>query len=77
MVGIDYTGSKVLQETILAFRAQGVTVALARLLAERARAQAEQSGLLACVGAARVFKSVEDAVQALRAVPAGRQQDPR
>lgn len=67
IVGIDYTGSRILQETIMAFHAQGIDVALARLLAERAQMQAEQTGLLASLGAARVFKSVEDAVLAARA----------
>jgi len=64
MVGIDYTGSQILQGTIKAFQAKGNTVAFARLSAERAQKQAEQTGLLACLNAARVFKSAEDAVQA-------------
>jgi sulfate permease, SulP family len=66
MVGIDYTGSRVLQETITCLHAQGIAVALARLSAERARLQAEQTGLLDCLGAARVFKSVEEAIQVVR-----------
>ena len=66
IVGIDYTGSRILQKTIVALHARGIAVALARLSAERAQMQAEQTGLLACLGAARVFKSVEDAVQATR-----------
>ena len=66
IVGIDYTGSRILQETIIALHAQGIVVALARLSAERAQIQAEQTGLLACLGVARVFKSVEDAVHIVR-----------
>ena len=69
IVGIDYTGSQILQETILALHAQGIAVALARLSAERAQRQAEQTGLLACLGETRVFRSVEDAIQGLRSGP--------
>ncbi len=70
VVGIDYTGSQILQKTIVALHARGIIVALARLSAERAQRQAEQTGLLAFLGPMRVFKSVEDAVQALRNDPA-------
>ncbi|MDA8251712.1 MAG: SulP family inorganic anion transporter [Rhodospirillales bacterium] len=66
IVSIDYTGARILQETIAELRARGIAVALARLSAERAQRQAEQTGLLASVGAARVFRSVEDAVRATR-----------
>lgn len=69
IVGIDYTGSRILQETVVALHARGIAVALARLAAERAQIQAEQTGLLACLGTAHVFKSVEDAVQAARSGP--------
>jgi SulP family sulfate permease len=65
MIDIDYTGSRILQQTIAALRAQSIAVALARLSAERAQLQAERTGLLKAVGAARVFKSVEDAVRAM------------
>jgi hypothetical protein len=44
-------------------------VALARLSAERAWAQAERTGLLAEVGRDRVFLTVEDAVRALAPTP--------
>ena len=64
MIGIDYTGSQILQRTIKTFQAQGIAVALARLSAERAQVQAAKTGLLDCLNATRVFKSVEDAVQA-------------
>ncbi len=66
MVGIDYTGSQLLQETMTALRAQGVAVALARLSSERAQTQAEQTGLLAFLGVECVFRSVEDAVHLAR-----------
>jgi sulfate permease, SulP family len=62
---IDYTASQRLQQTIAALRANGMDVALARLSSERAQHQADRSGLLAAFGPQRVFRSVEDAVQAL------------
>jgi len=66
MIGIDYTGSRILQDTILDLRARGIAVALARLSAERAREQAGRTGLLAALGAPQVFRSVEEAVVANR-----------
>ncbi len=77
MVGIDYTGSRILQETIVTLHARGIAVALARLSAERARMQADQTGLLACLGAGCVFKSVEEAVQAARRGLDPQANDPR
>ncbi len=65
MIDLDYTGSRILQQTVSALRAQGIDVALARLSAERAQRQAARTGLLKALGAARVFKSVEDAVRAM------------
>ncbi len=62
IVGIDYTGSRILQDTIASLQARGMDVALARLSAERAQQQAEQTGLVASLGAGRVFRSVEDAL---------------
>jgi MFS superfamily sulfate permease-like transporter len=62
---IDYTGSQALQATIATLRARHVEVALARLIATRARAAAERSGLLALVGVDHVFLSVEEAFEAL------------
>ncbi len=72
VVEIDYTGSQRLQQLIATLRARGIDVALARLSAERAQHQAERSGLLAAFGSQRVFRSVEDAVQALGSVRTGR-----
>lgn len=77
IVGIDYTGSRILRETIAALRAQGIAVALARLSAERAQMQAEQTGLLAYLGTASVFKSVDDAVHAMRSRPSATVHPPR
>ncbi len=65
---IDYTGSQALQAAIAKLRARHVDVALARLIATRARAAAERSGLLALVGADHVFLSVEEAFEALQSV---------
>jgi MFS superfamily sulfate permease-like transporter len=68
MTDIDYTGSQALQAAIAKLRARHVDVALARLIATRARAAAERSGLLALVGADHVFLSVEEAFEALQSV---------
>jgi MFS superfamily sulfate permease-like transporter len=70
MTDIDYTGSQALQATIATLRARHVEVALARLIATRARAAAARSGLLALVGADHVFLSVEEAFATLHR-PAG------
>ena len=63
---IDYTGSQRLQQSIEQLRDDGIDVALSRLAAERAYRQAERTGLLNAVGASHVFRSVEEAVRALR-----------
>jgi predicted xylose isomerase-like sugar epimerase len=66
MIDIDYTGSRVLQQTIARLRNDGMVVALARLSAERAYKQAALTGLIETLGAEMAFRSVEDAVTALR-----------
>jgi sulfate permease, SulP family len=63
VVGVDYTGSVILQQTIADLREKGVVVTLARLSSERARLQAEQTGLLRCLGSSAIFRSVEDAIR--------------
>ena len=68
MIDIDYTGSRVLQQTIARLRNDGMVVALARLSAERAYKQATLTGLIDTLGADMAFRSVEDAVNALRPV---------
>jgi MFS superfamily sulfate permease-like transporter len=65
IVSIDYTGSRILQQTIATFQAQGTVVALARLSAERAQVQAVQTGLITSLGSACIFKSVEEAVESM------------
>jgi MFS superfamily sulfate permease-like transporter len=66
MIDIDYTGSQRLQQLIAQLRSRGIDVAIARLEAERAQRQAQRTGLSAAFGAGHVFRSVEDAVLALR-----------
>jgi len=65
VIDVDYTGSLLLQSTIAELRARGITVALARLEDPRANHAAERSELLAALGPNRVFRSVQDAVDAL------------
>src|SRR5262249_12163685 len=65
MIDIDYTGSQTLQRTIAGLRARSIEVAIARLSGERAQDRAGRTGLIAAIGAERVFKSVEEAVRRL------------
>ncbi len=65
VTNIDYTGAQVAIEALKEFHARDVAVAVARLSAERAEAQAERTGLIAALGRDHVFLSVEDAVRGL------------
>ena len=65
MVEIDYTGASVLAGLIRQLRGQGVDLALARLESVRAQHSFERLGLLALIGRDHVFRSVEEAVDAL------------
>ncbi|MDM0014721.1 SulP family inorganic anion transporter [Variovorax sp. J22P168] len=65
MIDIDYTGSQILRRLIAELGQQGVSVAMARLSAGRAQAQAQRTGLIDTLGADHVFMSVEDAVRKL------------
>ncbi len=72
MIGIDYTGSRRLQQAIVGLRSRSIDVAIARLSAERAQHQAERTGLLKALGEDHVFRTVEEAVQALSSSPLSR-----
>ena len=63
MIDIDYTGSQILQQTIVQLRSRSIEVAIARLSDKRAQEQAGQTGLIAALGPGRVFRSVEEAVR--------------
>ncbi len=69
MIDIDYTGAQIVQQTMARLREAGMAVALARLSAERAQAQAHRLGLIDAFGPGMVFRSVEEAVAALRPKP--------
>ncbi len=66
MIDLDYTGAGMLCQLIAALRAGGTDVAIARLSAERARQQAARTGLLDTLGPGHLFRTVEDAVNALQ-----------
>ncbi len=68
VIGIDFTGARILEEALAELRAAGLTLALARLENARAAEAATRTGLLAAFGPGAVFRSVEEAV---RALPAG------
>jgi len=62
---IDYTGAKLLAETVKRFRAEGVDFAIARMESLRAQECFRREGLGAWIPADHVFHSVEEAVTAL------------
>jgi len=62
---IDYTGAKLLAETVKRFRAEGVDFAIARMESLRAQECFHREGLGAWIPADHVFHSVEEAVTAL------------
>jgi sulfate permease, SulP family len=64
-IDLDYTGSQIFRRAIAELRAMDIIVALARLSDERARAQANRTGLIEAIGPDRVFLSVEEAVRKL------------
>lgn len=65
VIDVDYTGSQILQGMIADLRERGIEVALTRLADTRAQEDARRSGLIAAVGASKIFLSVEEAVRAL------------
>lgn len=66
MIDIDFTGSQVLQKTVVELRGRHIDVAVARLESDRAQHAAAQTGLIAALGADHVFRSVEEAIDAAR-----------
>ncbi len=62
---VDYTGASVVSAAVATLRANGTTVAIARLADGRARDAAARTGLLASLGAGRDFDSVDEAYVAL------------
>lgn len=65
MVEIDFTAAQVLLDVFRDCRAQGVTVAVARLESTRAQAAFERFGLYDTLPREHVFRSVEEAVRTL------------
>jgi sulfate permease, SulP family len=65
LVEIDYTGASVLADLVRALRARGVDVAVARLESVRAQHSFERLGLFTLLGRDHVFRSVQEAIDAL------------
>ena len=65
LVEIDYTGASVLADLVRALRALGVDVAIARLESVRAQQSFERLGLMTLLGRDHVFRSVQEAIEAL------------
>lgn len=70
LVEIDYTGATVLADLIRELRGRGVDVAVARLESVRAQESFARLGLVALIGRDHVFRSVEEAIDALTEVRA-------
>jgi len=66
VIDIDFTGSQMLQELIGELHQRHIRVALARLESQRAQRGAARTGLIAVLGAEHVFRSVEEAIRAMR-----------
>jgi sulfate permease, SulP family len=62
---IDYTGASVLAGLIRRLRGQGVDVAVARLESVRAQESFARLGLFTLIGSDHVFRSVQEAIDAL------------
>jgi sulfate permease, SulP family len=65
LVEIDYTGATVLAELIGRLRGRGVDVAVARLESVRAQKSLARVGLFTLIGRDHVFRSVQEAIDAL------------
>jgi sulfate permease, SulP family len=65
LVEIDYTGATVLAELVSRLRSRGVDVAVARLESVRAQQSFARLGLFALIGHDHVFRSVQEAIDAL------------
>jgi MFS superfamily sulfate permease-like transporter len=65
LVEIDYTGASVLADLVRALRTRGVDVAIARLESVRAQQSFERLGLFTLLGRDHVFRSVQEAIEAL------------
>jgi sulfate permease, SulP family len=64
VIDVDYTGSLMLERSIAALRERRIAVAIARLESQRAQDAARATGLMAALGDAEVFRTVEDAIRA-------------
>jgi sulfate permease, SulP family len=65
LVEIDYTGATVLADLVRGLRNRGVDVAFARLESLRAQQSFERLGLFTLIGRDHVFRSVQEAIDAL------------
>jgi MFS superfamily sulfate permease-like transporter len=66
VISIDFTGAQIFQQVVSELRQRGIDVAIARLESEHGMQTAERAGLIDTLGADHVFRSVEEAVRALR-----------
>lgn len=67
VLDVDFTGSLILQQTIAQLHRRGIAVAIARLESMRAMQAADRTGLIEALGPDRVFRSVQQAIDAISA----------
>jgi len=63
VIDVDYTGAEILCDTIATLQDSGVDVTIARLSDARAPSAARRTGLIAAIGDASVFQTVQEAVE--------------
>jgi sulfate permease, SulP family len=63
---IDFTAAQILRDLIRRCRANGIAFAVARMESQRAQSALARLGIQSELGPGRTFRSVEDAIQALR-----------
>jgi sulfate permease, SulP family len=63
---IDFTAAQILRDLIRRCHANGIAFAVARMESQRAQYALARFGIQRELGPGRTFRSVEDAIQALR-----------
>jgi MFS superfamily sulfate permease-like transporter len=65
VLDVDFTGAATMKSTIAGLRARNIDIALARLIGPHAQVRAARAGVIDALGSDHVFKTVQEAVDAL------------
>lgn len=65
VIDIDFTGAQIMGDAVADLQRRNIIVALARMDSTRAKLAALRTGLVAQIGAARIFHSVDEAIATL------------